>query len=327
MLIGIRYDTGNDKKHVGSMTVGVRRLTKDHIIHAGLDESIGENINGPSMIKVPAWVKSPLAQYYLYFADHRGTFIRMAYADDLKGPWTVYVPGTLHLENSGFPAADSLSPKRRKTDPNHYAHIASPDLHILEDQKHLRMYFHGLNLDGSQSTRVAHSTDGIHFDAVDEVVGPAYLRAFSYGNVWYGIVMPGDLMMSPDGLEPFRKIAEVLPASSRHNAVLVSEDTLWIVWSEVGAAPERLYIGWLDLSSPLEKLVLADKQEILRPEREWEGAFESIYPSEYGPADSRVNQLRDPCLFAEGDNVYLLYTGGGECAIGLAELENLPRQA
>ena len=28
----------------------------------------GENINGPSLIKVPDWIKSPLARYYLYFS-------------------------------------------------------------------------------------------------------------------------------------------------------------------------------------------------------------------------------------------------------------------
>ena len=31
----------------------------------------GENINGPSLIKVPDWIKSPLARYYLYFSHHQ----------------------------------------------------------------------------------------------------------------------------------------------------------------------------------------------------------------------------------------------------------------
>ncbi|MFV1980611.1 MAG: hypothetical protein ACC655_05595, partial [Rhodothermia bacterium] len=41
------------------------------------------NVNGPSVIRVPDWINSPLGRYYLYFAHHRGSFIRMAYADDL----------------------------------------------------------------------------------------------------------------------------------------------------------------------------------------------------------------------------------------------------
>lgn len=56
----------------------------------GLD---GENINGPSLIRVPPWVEGRLGEYYLYFAHHAGKYIRMAYADDLAGPWTVYGPG------------------------------------------------------------------------------------------------------------------------------------------------------------------------------------------------------------------------------------------
>jgi hypothetical protein len=31
------------------------------------------NINGPSLMRVPDWVVRPLARYYLYYADHKGT--------------------------------------------------------------------------------------------------------------------------------------------------------------------------------------------------------------------------------------------------------------
>ncbi len=35
-----------------------------------------DNINGPSLIRVPSWVPSPPGAYYLYFADHKGSPIR-----------------------------------------------------------------------------------------------------------------------------------------------------------------------------------------------------------------------------------------------------------
>ena len=92
----------------------------------GADERMGENINGPSLIRAPQWLASPLGKYYLYFAHHRGTYIRLAYADDLEGPWRIHPPGTLSLEQT-----------------NLAGHIASPDVHVDHENRRLVMYYHG----------------------------------------------------------------------------------------------------------------------------------------------------------------------------------------
>ena len=55
----------------------------------------GANIEGPSLIRAPDWLPGRLGRYYLYFADHKGDYIRLAYANRLKGPWTVHAPGSL----------------------------------------------------------------------------------------------------------------------------------------------------------------------------------------------------------------------------------------
>ena len=65
--------------------VRVERLLDAPIITPDLHPSIGVNIQGPSLIRVPDWVSEPLGAYYLYFADHKGSYIRLAYADDLLG--------------------------------------------------------------------------------------------------------------------------------------------------------------------------------------------------------------------------------------------------
>lgn len=75
----------------GGGAVKVTRLAGNPIITPQTDPSLGTNINGPTLIRVPAWVKRPLGAYYLYFADHRGKYIRLAYADRLTGPWHVYI--------------------------------------------------------------------------------------------------------------------------------------------------------------------------------------------------------------------------------------------
>src|ERR1700743_982529 len=78
------------------------RLLERPIISPELDPSIGANIQGPSAIRVPEWVPGRFGAYYLYFADHKGSYIRLAYADRVTGPWTVHVPGSLHLGRSCF---------------------------------------------------------------------------------------------------------------------------------------------------------------------------------------------------------------------------------
>ena len=78
-------------------TVSIARLGDGPIIPPEMDSRMGGNIQGPSLIKVPDWVENPLGKYYLYFADHRGTYIRMAYSNEVAGPWTIHSPGSLKL--------------------------------------------------------------------------------------------------------------------------------------------------------------------------------------------------------------------------------------
>src|ERR1700677_3278271 len=79
-------------------TVSFERFKNNPIITpALLSGNDGDDINGPSLIKVPDWVHNKLGKYYLYFAHHKGKYIRLAYANDLKGPWKIYKPGTLQI--------------------------------------------------------------------------------------------------------------------------------------------------------------------------------------------------------------------------------------
>jgi len=61
----------------------VRRFRNNPIIHPNMDDRMGDNINGSSLIRVPEWIPNALGRYYLYFAHHQGTYIRMAYANSL----------------------------------------------------------------------------------------------------------------------------------------------------------------------------------------------------------------------------------------------------
>ena len=139
--------------------IKVKRLKINPIIYPELDSSIGTNIGGPSLIRVPSWIDNPLGKYYLYFAGHKGTFIRLAYADKLEGPWKIYRKGSLRVEDSYFAKDPPERKIKSKIRDDNVPHIASPDVHVIEENKEFRMYFHGLESNGHQLTRIAISRD------------------------------------------------------------------------------------------------------------------------------------------------------------------------
>ena len=131
--------------------MSVRRLPDNPIIRPGMDERMVreakeygyENINGPSLIRVPSWVPAPLGKYYLYFAGHKGTYIRLAFAEQVEGPWKIYKKGSLHIEESFFPIDPPTHKIRTSLLDENVPHIASPDVQVIDAKREIRMYFHG----------------------------------------------------------------------------------------------------------------------------------------------------------------------------------------
>src|SRR3954451_6125818 len=125
---------GGDRRgpDTGSGSMQARRLIDGPIISPSLHPSIGVNIQGPSAIRVPDWVRGRLGDYYLYFADHKGRYIRLAYADDPAGPWTVHPPGSLHLEQSRFlTEPPAVGPEQLAAFEAHYKARSAPMSHDL----------------------------------------------------------------------------------------------------------------------------------------------------------------------------------------------------
>ena len=303
--------------------VSVKRLGNGPIITPDLDQRMGGNIQGPSLIKVPDWVENPLGEYYLYFADHRGEYIRMAYAESVTGPWTVYSPGTLKLEDSYFPATCppcSLAPGQNAA---LYAHIASPDVHVSNETQQIIMYVHGRDV-GPQVTRVATSSDGIHFIGHPEILGRPYFRAFQHDNFTYALAMPGVMYRSSNGLSDFEEGPSLFSPDMRHSALLKRADRLFVFWTERNDAPERIWMAHIDLSANWHTWIRSEPVEVLRPEFPWEGADLPIETSQGGAINVPVNQLRDPAIYEEDGRVYLLYAVAGERGIALAEVHLTP---
>ena len=315
-----------------------RRLLDRPIIGPDLHPSIGVNIQGPSLIRAPDWLPGRLGAYYLYFADHKGSYIRLAYADRLTGPWCVHPPGSLRLRQSCFlTAPPAVTPaqlaefearyRRRGSAISHdllaeitTPHIASPDVHIDTLGQRIVMYFHGLNDVGTQVSRVAVSSNGIDFTAQPEVLGLSYMRVFRHDGVAYALAMPGQLYRSTDGMHGFEPGPVLFNPRMRHAALLKRGNTLWVLWTEVGDAPEFIKVSRIDISGDWRAWRDEAPVEILRPEHDWEGADAPVIPSVRSTAYGKVNQLRDPAVFEEDGRVYLLYAVAGESGIAIAEL-------
>lgn len=298
----------------------VIRLGAGPIIVAHMDGRMGANIQGPSLIKVPDWIANPLGKYYLYFADHRGTYIRLAYADELTGPWTMHAAGSLQLDQSYFPGTCPPCALAEGASGILYAHIASPDVHVDDRNQQIIMYIHGRDA-GRQLTRLARSKDGLNFRGAPEVLGRPYFRVIEHGEYYYALSMPGYMYRSRDGLTNFQPGPRFFNDNMRHNALLIRNNTLHVFWTQAGHAPERIFLSTIELSGDWMNWTESDPIEVLRPATTWEGANLEMLPSRRGYIDAPVNQLRDPAIYAEDGEIYLLYSVAGEQGIAIAKLE------
>ena len=318
--------------------VRIERLLDAPIISPDLHPSIGQNIQGPSVIRVPDWVDDPLGAFYLYFADHKGRYIRLAYADDLLGPWHIHAPGSLQIADSRFltdppdVSPEQLERLRARRGAGAAAlshdlltevttpHIASPDVHVDEANRRIVMYFHGLDGVSRQVSRVATSSDGIHFDARPEVLGRTYMRVFEHDGYTFAMSMPGQFYRSRNPLGGFEEGPRLFNPSMRHAALLTRGETLYVFWTQVGDVPEHIKLSTIDLSGDWMTWSETDGIEVLRPEHAWEGADAPLEPSIRSTAYGHVNQLRDPAIIEDGGRVFLLYAVAGESGIAIAEV-------
>ena len=306
-------------------------IINERMLPSGANES--DSLNGPSLIRVPSWVKNPLGKYYLYFAHHTGKYIRLAYADKLQGPWKMYAPGALRIEQQQVVSG----------------HTASPEAVVDDARKAIVLFYHGQKPKGDESagqrTGAAVSNDGVHFRALNQVAGPAYFRVFRHGGFWYGIAGPGTLFESDDLRKPFRAVADIIgddieaalyPAdlqgprkptkgrerfSIRHVGVDADGDRLVIYFSCVGHMPERVIATVVDMRGPVTQWRAKGTIEALRPEMDWEGAAVTPEHSQGGKSRRLENSLRDPAVFREDGKIWLVYAAAGEHGIGLVRVD------
>ena len=199
---------------------------------------------------MPPWVDQPLGRYYLYFADHKGSSIRLAYADDVGRPLpasTRRVPcscatrcsppstptGIVTTSEIQAAAIEAEGYTARFT-----PHIASPDVSSTTSARTIWMAYHGLCADGSQLTRMAESSDGLHFQAHEPLVAFPYLRVLPerLDDGWLAMSMPGIVYRSAD-LLTWESGPLLFDANFRHCALLRRDNMLHVFWTRSATRP------------------------------------------------------------------------------------------
>src|SRR5262245_2320678 len=247
----------------------IRRFPANPIIRPHLDDRMGDNINGPPLIRVPDWIEEPLGRYYLYFAHHNGRYIRLAYSHELQGPWTSHREGVLPLREALFAG-----------------HVASPDVHVDHAQRQIRLYYHGSDTpsgrSGKQTTRVALSADGLHFTARPEHLGRPYFRVFHWDGYDYALAMPSVFYRSHNGLSDFAEGPTLFTRHMRHTALKLDGPILSVFYTNAGACPERILLSTIDLTPDWRSWVASAPVVVLEPELDYEGGNLPRVPSVRG---------------------------------------------
>ncbi|MFX0097992.1 MAG: hypothetical protein ACFFCS_00305 [Candidatus Hodarchaeota archaeon] len=278
-----------------------------------------ENINGPRLIKVPGWIEDALGKYYLYFGNHNGKYIRLAYSEEVEGPYRLYKPGVLPI---------------KKAPPSVINHIASPEPYIDDGRKEIRLYFHGKSTraheygkNSKQLSFVAISSNGLDFKALNEPLTKSYLNVFTHDGYFYGLAKSGEhsgqFYRSPDGIKPFDMGQKCFP-DARHFGTYFDGKILHVLFSRASDCPERILYNKVEIQGKDWMEWQEDPKEeftVLAPKEEWEGTDLPFTPPRWGAAKERVRQLRDPAWFIENEKIYILYSIAGESGIALVSLQ------
>lgn len=324
-----------------ALQVTARRLSQNPLITRRLSPTLGDNINGPAVIRVPSWVERPLGRYYMYFAHHMGAHLRLAYADAIEGPWKIHEPGVVPVRDTAFyrPQPDLIENLE-----NFYTHVASPEIEVDHERRRLVVWFHGWWTEGkkwpvgepaarewarqngySQFTQAATSSDGLRFDVRPEITKASYLRVFRNDDALYGMSRLGRLLRSTDPLATFELGPNPFgsgPYAGRvRHVALVQRGGRWrVFFSAIGDAPERILMSTLNTTGDWNTWTASPAVEVLTPEAPYECGSMPLSPSAAGDIKGPARQLRDPAIVEDNVRVFLFYSYCGEQGIAAAEI-------
>ena len=323
------------------------RFAQNPLVTQQMSASLGDDINGPSIIRVPAWVAHPLGRYYLYFAHHKGSYIRLAYADNIAGPWKIHQPGVLDVKDTGLYRPQPDLPGLAA---NFYTHVASPEVAVDEANHRLVMLVHGWYTAGKQwpadpgeaarwsrengygqYTQTTVSTDGLHFAVQPGITArTSYARVFHWNGTWFSMSRLGLLSRAPNllgrfdaGPNPFG--TGIYAGRVRHVATLLRGAKLYIFFTAIGDSPERILLSTIELNSDWQTWQASVPVEVLRPAAAYECIHLPLTKSTAGEAEGPEQALRDPGVVEDSGRVVMFYSYCAEQGLAAADVSAFVR--
>jgi len=302
--------------------VMLKRFSANAIKRVGLlipikyDLSSNKNINGPTVIEytLPRLLGSKI--YIMYFASHKGRYIRTAWSRSPIGKFrTIPLVYILPIWNNFSERKD---------------HVASPE--VLTINKINYLFTHSPSryfAPGRQITYISRLYFGLFCFSAKPTKLPSYSRFFYYKDDLYAITNGADVFrFTVETLEPVKLEADIskllIPDSEdiairvRHSQVVQYKDKMLCFFTRVGDSPERIFVAEMKFTS--EEIIFSQPMELLRPETDYEGIKIKAQPSRNGMAKTAQNAIRDPFVAKFGEQYFLYYATSGEKGIACALL-------
>jgi hypothetical protein len=161
-------------------------------------------------------------------------------------------------------------------------------------------------------------------------VQTSYSRLFRWRNTWYDRGRLGVLGRASDLLARFDPGPNPFEGGNwagrvRHVAPVVRGDKLYVFFSGIGDAPERILLSTIALTSDWSTWRASPPVEVLRPLTAYECTDIPITPSKAGEAEGSEHALRDPGVIEEKGRVILFYSYCAEQGIAAADVTSFVR--
>ena len=178
----------------------------------------------------------------------------------------------------------------------------------------------------------ATSTDGVNYTAsetLNKQMGPYYRVFWWKGSPYathHGWLSRGQ---TPEWTTAFvQRDTPLFPRKSekdntgfpRHTANLLKGDTLIVYYSLYADSPECIRKSTVQLTDNWNDWQPSEPIEVIAPKHDFEGVDLPIKPSTGGLDRERVHELRDPAIYCENEETWLLYSVAGEQGIAIMQL-------